>query len=52
MKLLGIRAGNAFPQFLKGMALYEKGIEISDEEYAAIKLKHHKFHGEWNYTIS
>ena len=30
---------------------YEKGIEISDEEYAAIKIKHHKFHGEWNYTI-
>ena len=30
---------------------YEKGIEISDEEYDAINIKNHKFHGEWNYTI-
>jgi len=30
---------------------YEKGIEISDEEYDRINIKNHKFHGEWNYTI-
>ena len=30
---------------------YERGIEISDEEYEAINIKNHKFHGEWNYTI-
>jgi len=30
---------------------YERGIEISDEEYNTINIKNHKFHGEWNYTI-
>ena len=30
---------------------YESGIEISDEEFEAINIKHHKFHGEWNYKI-
>ena len=30
---------------------YERGIEISDEEYDAINIKNHKFHGEWNYSI-
>jgi len=30
---------------------YERGIEITDEEFDAIKLKPHEFHGEWNYTI-
>jgi transposase len=30
---------------------YERGVEITDEEYEAINIKHHKFHGEWNYTI-
>jgi len=30
---------------------YERGVEISDEEFDAIKIKPHKFHGEWNYTI-
>lgn len=30
---------------------YEKGIKISDEEMKNIKMKKHKFHGEWNYTI-
>jgi hypothetical protein len=30
---------------------YERGIEISDEEYESINIKHHKFHVEWNYTI-
>ena len=30
---------------------YERSIEISDEEFEAINIKNHKFHGEWNYTI-
>ncbi len=30
---------------------YPTGIEVSDEEFAAIQIKHDKFHGEWNYTI-
>ena len=31
---------------------YESGVEISDEEFNSIVIKPHKFHGEWNYTIS
>jgi transposase len=31
---------------------YPKGIKISDEEMATINIKMHKFHGEWNYTIT
>jgi len=31
---------------------YETGIEVSDEELAAIRIKKETFHGEWNYTIS
>jgi hypothetical protein len=30
---------------------YQRGLEISDEEYEAINIKHHKFNDEWNYTI-
>jgi hypothetical protein len=30
---------------------YETGIEITDEQLAAVKLSPAKFHGEWNYTI-
>ena len=30
---------------------YEKAISVSDEELAAIHIKPHKFHGDWNYTI-
>ena len=30
---------------------YERGVEIRKEEFEAIKIKEHKFHGEWNYTI-
>jgi hypothetical protein len=30
---------------------YETGIEVSDEELAAVKMTPDKFHGEWNYTI-
>jgi hypothetical protein len=31
---------------------YATNVCVSDEEYAAINIKRHKFHGEWNYTIS
>jgi Rhodopirellula transposase DDE domain len=30
---------------------YPRGIKISKAELAAINIKHHSFHGEWNYTI-
>lgn len=31
---------------------YERGIKVSDEEFTAINLTPHKFHGEWNYTVA
>ncbi|SRR6266516_159430 len=31
---------------------YETGIEVSDEELAAVRINKDTFHGEWNYTIS
>src|ERR1035441_143547 len=31
---------------------YPKGVKISDATLAAINIRHHTFHGEWNYTIS
>ncbi len=30
---------------------YETGIKVTDAELAAIRLRRHAFHGEWNYTI-
>jgi hypothetical protein len=30
---------------------YPKGVKISDARLAAINLRSHEFHGEWNYTI-
>lgn len=30
---------------------YPKGIKVSDAELDKVKLKKHKFHGDWNYTI-
>jgi hypothetical protein len=30
---------------------YKRGIEVSEEEFNAINIKPHYFHGEWNYTI-
>ena len=32
--------------------LYQKGVKVSDQEFAAIHLVRDDFHGEWNYTIS
>jgi len=31
---------------------YELGLEVSDEELAALQMEKDPFHGEWNYTIS
>ncbi len=31
--------------------VYEKGIEVSDEEMDSLNIKKDKFHGEWNYKI-
>jgi transposase len=31
---------------------YKKGIKVSDDDYNAINLKPHKFHGDWNYSIT
>jgi len=30
---------------------YEKGRKVSDDEMKTIKIRAHRFHGEWNYTI-
>ena len=32
-------------------ASYPKGIKVSDEDMATIRLEPHEFHGNWNYTI-
>jgi hypothetical protein len=32
-------------------AQYPKGTIVSDEDYSAIKLVRHEFHGDWNYQI-
>jgi len=30
---------------------YPKGRQVSDDDYAAIRIRRHKFHGDWNYEI-
>jgi len=30
---------------------YPKGVKVTDEEFAAIRIVRDEFHGEWNYTI-
>ena len=32
--------------------IYQKGIQVSDEELEAVNLSKAQFHGEWNYTIT
>jgi hypothetical protein len=32
-------------------ANYPLKMKVSDAELATVKIKHHKFHGEWNYVI-
>ena len=31
--------------------IYETGIEILEDEFAAIAIERDEFHGEWNYRI-
>jgi hypothetical protein len=31
---------------------YERGLEVSDEQLAAVNITRHTFHGDWNYTIN
>jgi hypothetical protein len=31
--------------------MYNRGVDITDEEFDAIRIEPHNFHGEWNYTI-
>src|SRR6266571_2668603 len=31
---------------------YETGQKIADREMQALRLKHHTFHGDWNYTLA
>jgi len=31
---------------------YPRGIKVEDEVFEVINIKPHKFHGDWNYTIS
>ncbi len=31
--------------------LYKKGIHVSDDQLATVRLNRDKFHGDWNYTI-
>jgi transposase len=33
-------------------AWYPKGVKVTDAELAALPLRPHEFHGEWNYTIA
>lgn len=30
---------------------YPSGVTVTDEQLAALRLKPHRFHGEWNYTL-
>ncbi len=32
-------------------SVYTKGRKIADEEMATVRLRRHRFHGDWNYTI-
>ena len=32
-------------------SVYEKGIKVTDEQFARVALTPHTFHGDWNYTI-
>jgi hypothetical protein len=31
---------------------YDKGVEVTDDQLAAVTITRHSFHGEWNYTIN
>jgi Rhodopirellula transposase DDE domain len=31
---------------------YEKGITVPDQQFAAVNITRHTFHGDWNYSIT
>jgi Rhodopirellula transposase DDE domain len=31
---------------------YERGVEITDDQLAAVNITRHTFHGDWNYTVT
>jgi predicted ArsR family transcriptional regulator len=31
---------------------YDRGLEVSDQQLAAVNITRHAFHGDWNYTIT
>jgi len=33
-------------------AQYQKGIKVTDAEFATIRIARDDFHGDWNYAIS
>lgn len=33
-------------------AFYETGVKVADADLAAVPLRPHDWHGDWNYTIS
>jgi hypothetical protein len=32
--------------------IYPLGVKVSDKELAAVPIRRHEFHGEWNYTVA
>jgi hypothetical protein len=30
---------------------YPKGVTVTDQQLATMRLERHRFHGDWNYTI-
>jgi hypothetical protein len=32
--------------------VYPLGVKVSDKELAAVPIRRHEFHGEWNYTVA
>jgi len=32
--------------------IYERGVEVTDDQLAAVNITRHAFHGDWNYTIT
>ncbi len=31
---------------------YERGVDVTDEQLAAVNITRHTFHGDWNYTVT
>jgi Rhodopirellula transposase DDE domain len=34
-----------------GQSAYPLGVKVSDRELAAVPMRQHDWHGEWNYTV-